>query len=167
MGKPGADLAGNIIPLRGRRVMLDEDLARLYGVSTKRLNEQVRRNIHRFPADFLLELTIQEARTMRSHFATASRRNIRHRPFAFTEHGAIMLATALNSAVAVEASVRVVRAFVKMREALSTQAVLQKKLDELENRVDSHDANLKDLFDAIRRLVVPKEGPRRRIGFGA
>lgn len=102
---------------------------------------------------------------MRSHFATASRRNVRYLPLAFTEHGAIMLASVLNSPVAVEASVRVVRAFVRMREMLSKQAVLQKKLAELEGRVDTHDDQLRELFDAIRQLIAPAEGPRRRIGF--
>ncbi len=145
--------------------MLDEDLARIYGVSTKRLNEQVRRNRHRFPGGFLIELTPGEAKTMRLHFATASQRNIRHLPLAFTEHGAIMLATVLNTPVAVEASVRVVRAFVKMRELLSSQALLQKKMDELELRVGTHDGQLQELFDAIRQLITPAAGPRRKIGF--
>lgn len=145
--------------------MLDEDLARIYGVSTKRLNEQVRRNRHRFPNGFLIELTTQEAEAMRSQIATASRRNFRHRRLAFTEHGAIMLATVLNTPVAVEASVRVVQAFVRMREILSTQAALQKKFDELERRVGAHDAQLNELFDAIRQLITPAQGPRKRIGF--
>lgn len=102
---------------------------------------------------------------MRSHFVTASRRNIRHLPLAFTEHGAIMLATVLNTSVAVEASVRVVRAFVKMRELLSTHSQLQKKMDELERRVGAHDGQLQELFDAIRQLIAPPSHPRRRIGF--
>ena len=102
---------------------------------------------------------------MRLHFATASQRNIRHLPLAFTEHGAIMLATVLNTPVAVEASVRVVRAFVKMRELLSSQALLQKKMDELELRVGTHDGQLQELFDAIRQLITPAAGPRRKIGF--
>jgi hypothetical protein len=146
--------------------MLDEDLARIYGVSTKRLNEQVRRNRRRFPLGFLIELTSTEAAAMRSQFATASRRNIRHLPLAFSEHGAIMLASVLNTPVAVEASVRVVRAFVKMREMLSAQKALQKKLDELEGRVGARDASINELFAAIRQLIGPGDGPRRRIGFG-
>ncbi|MBI4062240.1 MAG: ORF6N domain-containing protein [Elusimicrobia bacterium] len=160
-----ADLERHIIPVRGLRVMLDEDLARIYGVSTKRLNEQVRRNRHRFPSGFLIELTPREARLMRSHLATASRRNIRHPPFAFTEHGAIMLATVLNTPVAVEASVRVVRAFVRMRELLSSQTQLRRKMDELERRVGTHDGRLQELFDAIRQLIAPIAEPRRKIGF--
>lgn len=160
-----ADLERNIIAVRGLRVMLDEDLARIYGVSTKRLNEQVRRNRHRFPLGFLIELTPEEAETMRSHIATASRRNVRHLPFGFTEHGAIMLATVLNTPVAVEASVRVVQAFVKMRELLATHSQLQKKMNELERRVGTHDAQLQELFDSIRQLITPITRPRRRIGF--
>ncbi|MBI2386801.1 MAG: ORF6N domain-containing protein [Elusimicrobia bacterium] len=159
------DLERHIIPVRGLRVMLDEDLARIYGVSTKRLNQQVRRNIHRFPRGFLIELTPDEAWSMRSQFVTASRRNFQYRPFAFTEHGAIMLATVLNTPVAVEASVRVVQAFVKMRELLSTHAQLQKKMDELEQRVGTHDGQLQELFDAIRQLITPASRPRRKIGF--
>lgn len=102
---------------------------------------------------------------MRSHYATASRRNIRHLPLAFTEHGAVMLATVLNTPVAVEASVRVVQAFVKMRELLSMHAQLQKKMDELERRVGTHDDQLQELFDAIRQLISPTSRPRRKIGF--
>ena len=165
MEKFDADLDQHIFPVRGLRVMLDEDLARIYGVSTKRLNEQVRRNRQRFPAGFLIELTPAEAELMRSLFVTASRRNIRHLPLAFTEHGAIMLASVLNTAVAVEASVRVVRAFVKLRELLSSQAQLQKKMDELELRVGTHDGHIGELFDAIRQLITPASRPRRNIGF--
>jgi len=159
------DLERHIVQIRGQRVMLDEDLARIYGVSTKRLNEQVRRNRHRFPSGFLVELTPDEAWTMRSQSVTASRRNFRRQPLAFTEHGAIMLATVLSTPVAIEASVRVVQAFVKMRELLSTHAQLQKKMDELEKRVGTHDGQLQELFDAIRQLITPASRPRRKIGF--
>lgn len=160
-----ADLERHIIPIRGLRVMLDEDLARIFGVSTKQLNQQVRRNRSRFPDGFLVELIPEEMKSMRSQFVTSSRRNFRRRPFAFTEHGAIMLATVLNTPVAVEASVRVVQAFVKMRELLSTHAQLQKKLDELERRVGSHDGQLQELFGAIRQLITPASRPRKKIGF--
>lgn len=160
-----ADLERHIIPVRGLRVMLDEDLARIYGVSTKQLNQQVRRNRHRFPTGFLIELNSEEAKLMRSQFVTSSRRNFQRQPLAFTEHGAIMLATVLNTPVAVEASVRVVQAFVRMRELLSTHVQLQKKMDELERRVGTHDAQLQELFDAIRQLITPAVRPRRKIGF--
>lgn len=165
MNSMEGDLERQIITIRGIRVMLDEHLARIYGIQTKRLNEQVRRNRRRFPKGFVVELSEEEAQLMRSHFATASRRNVRYRPLAFTEHGAIMLATVLNTDVAVRASVRVVKAFVRMRELLSTQAALQKKIDELEGRVGIHDNHIDELFAAIRQLIDPVGEKRRKIGF--
>ena len=152
--------------IRGQRVMLDFDLAKIYGVKLKRLNEQVRRNPDRFPTDFAFRLTLQEFTDMRSQIATASKRNIRYLPWAFTEHGALMLASVLNSPVAVEASVRVVRAFVLMREQLAAHKELGQKLSELENRVSGHDEAIKNLFEAIRQLIEPPlPENRRQIGF--
>jgi hypothetical protein len=158
--------------VRGRRVMLDSDLAAIYGVSTKRLNEQVKRNSDRFPSDFAFQLTIEEAGSLksepiRSQFATASRRNVRYRPWAFTEHGAIMLASVLSTPLAMEASVRVVRAFVHLREMLASNKELAVKLAELERRLGAHDHAIKTLFDAIKQLLepAPSEGKRREIGF--
>jgi hypothetical protein len=152
--------------IRGQRVMLDFDLAKIYGVKLKRLNEQVRRNPDRFPADFAFRLTLQEFTDMRSQIATASKRNIRYLPWAFTEHGALMLASVLNSPVAVEASVRVVRAFVLMREQLAAYKEVGQKLSELENRVSGHDEAIKNLFEAIRQLIEPPlPENRRQIGF--
>jgi hypothetical protein len=152
--------------VRGLRVMLDSDLARIYGVELKRLNEQVRRNAERFPRDFAFRLTLQEFTDMRSQNATASKRNIRHLPWVFTEHGAIMLANVLNSPIAVEASVRVVRAFVLMREQLAAHKELAQKLSELENRVSGHDEAITNLFEAIRQLVEPPlPEDRKQIGF--
>jgi hypothetical protein len=146
--------------------MLDSDLARIYGVELKRLNEQVRRNAERFPRDFAFQLTLQEFTDMRSQNATASKRNIRHLPWVFTEHGAIMLASVLNSPIAVEASVRVVRAFVLMREQLAAHKELAQKLSELENRVSGHDEAITNLFEAIRQLVEPPlPEDRKQIGF--
>jgi len=112
---PALPIERRILIIRGQRVMMDADLAAIYGVSTKRLNEQVRRNRKRFPIDFMFRLRPGEASAMRSHFATASQRNIRHLPYAFTEHGAIMLASVLNSPIAIQASREVVRAFVRLR----------------------------------------------------
>lgn len=149
--------------LHGHRVMLDADLARIYCVSTKRLNEQVRRNRHRFPSDFVFHLTLKEAALMRSQMATASRRNIRYRPHAFTEHGAIMLASVLDSSLAIRASVQVVRAFVRLREILASHKELARRLDSLEQK---YDAQFKGVFAAIRELMQPPEEPPRRIGFG-
>ena len=154
-----------IFLIRGQRVMLDSDLAKIYGVTTKRLNEQFRRNIERFPKDFAFRLTNQELAILRSQFATASKRNIRHVPIAFTEHGALMLGNILNSRTAVEASIRVVRAFVWIREQLAANKELSQKLNELESRVGEHDSAISNLFEAIRQLLNPMEKPQREIGF--
>jgi hypothetical protein len=164
-----------IIVLRGQRVILDADLARLYGVTTKRLKEQVRRNRERFPEDFMFELTREEATSLRSQFATldagetehslrsqivTSRRgkHSKYLPHAFTEHGAIMAATVLNSKEAVKASLFVVRAFVQLREMLSTHRELAVKLDELERRLQKHDDEILALFEAIRQMMQGEEG---------
>jgi hypothetical protein len=152
--------------IRGQRVMLDFDLARIYGVKLTRLNEQVKRNFGRFPGDFAFQLTLQEFTNVRSQFATASKRNIRFLPWAFTEHGALMLASVLNSQTAVEASVRVVRAFVLMREQLAAHKELAQILNQLENRVSGHDEAIANLFEAIRQLIEPPlPENRREIGF--
>jgi hypothetical protein len=152
--------------IRGQRVMLDFDLARVYGMKLKRLNEQVRRNADRFPKDFAFQLTLQEVANMRSQIATASKRNIRYLPWAFTEHGALMLASVLNSPVAVEASVRVVRTFVLMRTQLAANQELARKVADLEQRVGGHDEAITNLFEAIRQLVEPPSPENRReIGF--
>jgi hypothetical protein len=129
---PIEHIAHSIIVLRGHKVLLDADLAALYGVTTTRLNQQVRRNRQRFPTDFLFEVTAEEFPTLKLHFATSSWGGRRKLPFAFTEHGAIMVATVLNSPRAVEMSVYVVRAFVKLRELLSSNKELAQKLARLE-----------------------------------
>lgn len=157
--------------IRGQKVILDADLARIYGVSTARLNQQVRRNRKRFPADFVFELTRKEFDNLMLHFATSSsgyggRRKL---PIAFTEHGAIMAATVLNSPQAVLMSVLVVRAFVQMREALANHHELFRKLTELERRLTGHDDAIRHLFDVFRQLLGPPESQpksRRQIGFG-
>jgi len=156
-----------ILTFRSQRVMLDSDLAKIFGVSTKHLNQQFRRNLERFPNGFAFELTREEVAQMRSQFVTASRRNTRYRPIAFTEHGAIMLAMVLKSAVAAEASVRIVRAFVYLREQLLTNRELARKFAELEKRLDAHDESIAALFEAIRRLLEPPiEGEtKREVGF--
>jgi hypothetical protein len=156
-----------IFLIRGQRVMLDLDLAKVYGVATKRLKEQFRRNVERFPNDFAFQLTNQELANLRSQFATSSLHGgHRYLPVAFTEHGALMLASVLNSPVAVEASVRVVRAFVLMREQLAAHKELAQKLSELESRVSGHDESIQNLFEAIRQLVEPPPPEnRKQIGF--
>ena len=155
---------------RGREVLLDAELAALYGVTTKRLNEQVLRNRERFPTDFMFQLTAQEAATLRSQFATLKSGRGQHRkylPYAFTEHGAIMAASVLNSPRAVEMSVYVVRAFVRLRELLATNRACARKLDELESRLQTHDEAITGILRTLRELMNPPASERRGIGFTA
>jgi len=162
------NVEGAIYLIRGQRVMLDSDLAAIYGVTTKRLNEQLRRNRKRFPQDFAFQLTTEEFRNLRPQFATSKGRGgRRYFPWVFTEHGAIMLASVLNSDIAVQASVRVVRAFVRLREMVAANAQLAAKLEELERRLDSHDEAIVDLFAALKRLLEREPKPKREIGFHA
>lgn len=152
--------------IRGQRVMLDSDLAQIYGVELKRLNEQVRRNRRRFPKDFAFQLARQEFTNLKSQFATSSSHGGRRKlPWAFTEHGAIMLASVLNSEVAIDASVRVVRAFVHLREMISANAELARKFSDLERRLDTHDEQIAQLFAAIRQLLAPAAQKKKEIGF--
>ncbi len=156
-----------ILLIRGQRVILDVDLATLYGVTTKQLNQQVKRNADRFPKDFMFQLSWEEAAASRSQFVTLKRgSNVKYRPYVFTEHGAIMAATVLNSPQAVSVSVIVVRAFVKLRAMLSTHRQLAQKLAEVERKLENHDAQIAALFEAIRQLMEPPpEPPRKPIGF--
>src|SRR2546422_10108401 len=157
-----------ILIIRGQRVMLDSDLARIFGVTTIRLNEQFRRNRKRFPGDFAFQLTLQEFANLRSQIAiSSSHGGRRYLPWVFTEHGAIMLASVLNSPLAIEASVRVVRAFVYLREQLASNKKIAQKFAELEKRLDSQDESIATLFEAIRQLLEPAEPgqARREIGF--
>ena len=159
-----------IYVIRGQKVILDADLARFYGVTTARLNQQVRRNQEKFPADFVFELTREEFANLMLQNATSSsgyggRRKL---PLAFTEHGAIMAATVLNSPQAVRMSVLVVRAFVKMREVLANNHELTRQLAELERRLTGHDDAIRHLFTVIRQLLAPPpqpDPPRKPIGF--
>lgn len=161
-----AGLEGMIHLIRGQRVMLDSDLAGLYGVRTKRLKEQYRRNLQRFPKDFAFVLTRQEVAILRSQIATSSSHGgVRYLPAVFTEHGVIMLASVLNSEVAVEASVRVVRAFVRLREMVAAHVELTHRLDEMERRVAGHDEDLQKVFAAIRQLIEAPPGKPREMGF--
>jgi len=155
-----------IIEIRGKRVILGHDLAAAYGVTPRRLNEQVKRNIRRFPPDFMFQLTEQEHDNLKSQFATSSWGGARRaRPYAFTEHGAVMAASVLNTDRAVEISVFVVRAFVRMSQVLASHRQLALKLAELEGRVTVHDKNIQSLLAAIRSLITPPAPPRRKIGF--
>jgi phage regulator Rha-like protein len=162
-----------IAVIRGRKVILDSDLAALYGVAVKRLNEQVKRNRERFPMDFVFRVSEKD---LRSQIATsnkgttgaagkANRGGRRYQPFAFTEHGAIMAATVLNSKRAVEMSIFVVRAFVRMREALATNQKIVTKLKELEGKIGAHDDQIQEIIDAIQEMMKPAEPSGRKIGF--
>src|ERR1041385_7364056 len=162
-------VGSKILILRNQKVILDTDLAELYGVPVKRLNEQLKRNPQRFPRDFLFTLTREEYKDLRSQNATSSfaHGGRRYLPHAFTEHGAIMAATVLNSKRAVEMSIFVVRAFVRMREALAMNKQIVTKLSEIEHRLESHDVEIQELVEAIRELMAPLPENNRRIGFQA
>lgn len=167
---PIEHIGRSILLLRGQRVILDRDLAAIYGVTTKRLNEQVKRNADRFPEDFVFQLTLEEAEISRSQIATlkAGRgQNIKYRPYAFTEHGAIQAANVLNSPRAIAMGVYVVRAFVRLRDLLASNAALARKLDELERKYQHHDDAIKAILSAIRELMNPPQPKRRPIGFTA
>jgi ORF6N domain len=171
---PAQDITRAILVLRGQRALLDAELAALYGVTTKRLNEQVKRNAERFPEDFMFRLTLSETESLnRSQNATGSQkhRDPRFPPHAFTEHGAIMAATILNSPRAIEMSVYVVRAFVQLRELLSSNKELARRFAQLEARLDkklaAHDEAIAAILSAIRQLMHPPVPKRRGIGFTA
>jgi hypothetical protein len=158
-----------ILLIRGHKVLLDSDLALLYGVTTKRFNEQVVRNIQRFPSDFMLQLTQEEWGSLRSQYATLKNGWGQHRkylPRAFTEHGAIMAASILNSPLAIEVSVYVVRAFVRLRELLASNKELARRLDQHEKQLATHDQAISGLVDTLRQILAsPEPPPKRRIGF--
>ena len=159
-------VARTILTIRGHKVILDADLASLYGVSTKRLNQQVRRNSDRFPEDFLFQLTAEEKAEVVANCDHLS--NLKFSPalpLAFTEHGAIMAASVLNTQQAIEASIFVVRVFVRLREILATHKRLARKLKELEARVGEHDEQIQVIFEAIHQLMSPPGKPTKKIGF--
>lgn len=156
-----------IFEIRGHKVMLDLDLAELYGVQTKRLNEQIKRNQGRFPDDFMFQLSSDEFEEVRSQFATSKPllQNRRYLPYVFTEHGAVMLASVLNSEIAMKVSVEVVRAFVRFKALADANKGLMEKLNYIEFKVAEHDQSLKDVFDVLRELISPPEKPKKPIGF--
>ena len=164
---PTERIESRILLIRGRKVMLDSDLAKLYCISTKRLNEQVKRNIKRFPEDFMFELTPKETESLRSQIATSKRGGRRYLPYAFTEQGVAMLSSALNSERAIQVNIALMRAFVKLRRILSTHKELAYKLNELECKIEKHDGEIRSIFEAIRRLMTPPAKPKQRIGFHA
>lgn len=165
-----------ILVIRGERVMVDSDLAAIYGVETKMFTRAVRRNLLRFPDDFMFQLTSEEYAALRRQIGASNTEDLklqnatakqgrggrRYLPYAFTEHGALMAANVLNSGRAVEASVQVVRAFVRMRNLLASNAELAKKVEALESKYDSQ---FKSIFDAIKKLMMPPDKPKGGIGF--
>ena len=159
--------------IRGQRVILSVDLANFYGVSAKRLNEQVKRNKERFPRDFLFQLTDQEVSSLRSQIATLEPkgpgRHSKYLPYAFTEHGAVMAANVLNSPIAIEASILIVRAFIRMRELILEHGDLKKRLQEIERRLArgfaAHEQELQEIRFLISKLEQPIETKKRRLGF--
>ena len=162
---PSELIEKRIILIREQKVILDSDLAWLYGVSTKRLNEQVRRNRKRFPPDFMFQLTKEEQEVLRSQNATLEKGRGRHRkylPLVFTEQGVAMLSSVLNSGRAIQVNIAIMRAFVRLREILATHKDLARKLEKLEKKYDKQFAVV---FEAIRQLMTPPDSPKRRIGF--
>ncbi len=181
---PTARIAQSIYVLRGQKVMLDSDLATLYGVETRILNQAVKRNARRFPHDFMFRLSMEEvgllrsqivildtqagqaSNRLRSQIVTLKRgQHIKYRPYAFTEQGVAMLSSVLNSERAVKVNIAIMRAFVKLRENLETNRELARKFNELEKRVGKHDEKIDAILEAIRQLMAPPKKPRREIGF--
>jgi len=171
MAKRRLDIPSELIEkkiffIRDLKVMLDYELAELYGVPTKALNQAVNRNKTRFPSDFCFKLTSVEAAAMRSQFVTASKRNLRYCPIVFTEHGALMAANLLKSSRAVSMSVYVIRAFVRLRETFVMNQIFEKRLSEIEKVLLAHNAGLKDLYEKIKPLLMPAPiVPKRKMGF--
>lgn len=158
-------ISGLICHVRGEKVILDFDLAILYGIEVKRLKESVRRNIERFPIDFLFVLSKQEYYNLRSQFATSSWGGPRYQPFAFTEQGVAMLSSVLNSPKAIEVNIAIMRAFVQMRKFLGTHKELALKIEELERSVGVLNENVQLIFESIRQMMQKKAEPMEPIGF--
>ena len=156
-------IATRILEIRGKKVMLDKDLARLYGVETRRLNEQVRRNRERFPNDFMYQLTRQEVINLMSHFATSSWGGTKKLPYVFTEQGVAMLSSVLNSERAIQVNILIMRAFTKLKEILLTHKDLAVRIESLEKKYAEHDQTLKSIFEAIKQLLEPPPVEEKKI----
>ena len=157
--------------MRDRQVMVDADLAELYGVETKRLMQRVKRNRERFPTDFMFQLTKDEAAALRSQSSTSGGRGgRRYAPYVFTEQGVAMLSGVLSSETAIAVNIAIMRAFVELRRAAMSYAAMDKRLSELEHetksRLGEHDQRLREIFEALRQLITPPPRPKRRVGFG-
>lgn len=162
---PHEAIEQRIFNIQGQKVMLDRDLAELYGVKTKVLLQAVKRNIKRFPEDFMFQLAKEEFINLRSQIVTSSWGGRRYLPYAFTEQGVAMLSTVLNSERAIQVNIAIMRTFVKLRQLSYTHKELAHKLNELERKIGKHDEDIKIIFEAIHQLMTPPEKPRRKIGF--
>ncbi|MEK6589778.1 MAG: ORF6N domain-containing protein [Nitrospinota bacterium] len=159
---PQQIIESKILFIRGKKVMLDRDLAVLYGVETKMLKRAVKRNIERFPEDFMFQLIKEEFDNLRCHFVTSSWGGQRYLPYVFTENGVAMLSSILNSKRAIQVNIQIMRTFTKIREMLATHKELRRKIEDMEKK---YDYQFKVVFDAIKQLIAPQRKPRRRIGF--
>jgi ORF6N domain len=162
-----AAIEKRIFVIRDRQVMLDEDLADLYGVETKRLIQQVRRNLKRFPGDFMFQLSKAEAEILRSQFATSNdgRGGRRYAPYVFTEQGVAMLSGVLRSDRAIAVNIEIMRVFVELRRVASSYAAIEKRLEEIERELGGHDEQLNQIFLTLRQLISPPHRPKRPVGF--
>ena len=163
---PDEIVMNKIIIIRGIKVMIDRDLAELYGVTTKQLNQQVKRNYKRFPADFMFQLNEEEKNEVVTNCDhLVSLKFSPNLPYAFTEHGAVMLASVLNSERAIEVNIQIVRVFIKMREMMLTHKNILKKKKKIEKKLTSHDDDIALIFEYLKQLLKPPQTPRRKIGF--
>jgi phage regulator Rha-like protein len=164
---PQETIEHKILMIRGHKVMLDSDLAILYGETTFNLNKAVKRNLNRFPEDFMFQLNTEEFKSLRFQIGITKkgRGGRRYLPYAFTEQGVAMLSSILRSKRAIQVNIAIMRAFVKLRKILSTHKELAYKLNQLERKIEKHDVEIKAIFDAIRELMTPPKKPRKRIGF--
>jgi len=163
---PIESIRRKIFVMRGERVMNDSDLAELYGIETKQLKRAVRRNLPRFPSDFMFELTLQEDKSLRSQFGALKRgTHAKYVPMAFTEQGVSMLSSVLGSKRAIEVNIAIMRAFVQIRRISSSQKQLSRKLQEIESRLEDHDESIEAIFETMQQLMTPPEKPKKQIGF--
>ncbi len=165
---PDEVVMNKIYLIRDQKVMIDADLAELYGIETKRLKEQVRRNRERFPDDFMFQLTTAEHQRLRSQFASLNKSRGQHAkylPFAFTEHGVLMLSNVVNSKRAIAVNIQIIRIFIKMREMLLTHQDLLIKMNKLESKISNHDENIRQIFAYLKQLIREEAVPRKTVGF--
>ena len=162
---PDEIITNKIYLIRDQKVMLDTDLAELYGVETKQLKRQVRRNVERFPIDFMFELTREELDNLRSQIGTSRWGGIRYAPMTFTEQGVAMLSSVLKSERAINVNIQIIRIFTRMRQLLLTNKEILQKLEQLETKVSKHDEDVQVIFAYLKKLLNPETAPRKQIGF--